>query len=91
MFNLKFLLFFSAQQLFRFTGDIVVWRVPASGPYTILALGAQGGYNSPIVGIQGRGLGASMQGVFDLVINDTLSILVGEMPPSPTKGYDTEH
>ncbi len=47
------------------------WIVPSSGSYSILAKGAQGG------GAAG-GLGASMEGEFDLLAGDTLFIIVGQ-------------
>ena len=52
------------------TQGIQEWVVPASGTYSITALGAQGGNNG--------GLGASVTGEFDLVSGDVLKILVGQ-------------
>ncbi len=59
--------------------------VTSSGPYSILAVGAQGGSDTQIGSI--GGFGASMRGVFDLVANDTLSILVGHTPAPLVSGY----
>ena len=58
---------------FSYTGSITSWVVPATGSYTITAVGAQGGGASGI-----GGLGASMQGVFSLTAGQTLTILVGQ-------------
>jgi hypothetical protein len=57
----------------------VQWTVPATGSYTIFAKGAagSGSFNS-------GGAGASMQGTFNLVSNQVLSILVGEQRPTIT-------
>jgi hypothetical protein len=65
---------------FETTGVIVQWAVPSTGAYTIVAIGAQGAFTAGSVG----GYGASMQGVFYLVENQILSILVGQQPSSPT-------
>ncbi len=52
------------------------WAVPASGPYKIIAMGAEGGYqsgnNAP------AGLGARMEGEFILSQSDTIQVLVGQ-------------
>ncbi len=65
---------------FETTESIVQWLVPSTGDYTILAVGAQGAFSAGSVG----GYGASMQGVFYLIENQILSILVGQQPSSPT-------
>jgi hypothetical protein len=65
--------------VFQFSGSIVQWVVPASGSYVILANGAEGGL-SFYDGFGGPG--ASMQGIFELLAGQTLSILVGGQPLS---------
>jgi hypothetical protein len=60
----------------------VQWVVPASGSYVILASGAEGGFDYYGAG----GPGASMQGIFELLAGQTLSILVGGQPLS-SSGY----
>ena len=58
-----------------FSQGIQEWTVPASGPYSIHALGAQGGaYNS-----NPGGLGADIQGKFNLTAGDVIQIAVGQM------------
>ncbi len=53
------------------TGGIQYWTVPSTGAYKIKALGAQGG------GANG-GLGASIEGEFNLVGGQVIRILVGQ-------------
>ena len=68
---------------FSATGTIVQWVVPATGPYSIVARGAQGCASSGLLG----GRGASMQGIFSLTAGETLSILVGQQPCATTTLY----
>jgi hypothetical protein len=65
------------------TGSIIQWVVPSTGSYVIFAAGAQGAFTAGSLG----GSGATMQGVFALVAGQTLSILVGKQPTSPTTLY----
>lgn len=46
------------------------WTVPVTGPYKISAYGAQGGGNG--------GLGAQIEGEFNLIAGDVLTIIVGQ-------------
>lgn len=52
-------------------GGTQLWMVPASGSYSIQAVGASGG------GVAG-GMGANMTGEFSLAAGDTLLIIVGQ-------------
>jgi hypothetical protein len=54
---------------------IQYWTVPQSGTYTIEAFGAQGGANASYTG----GLGAKMQGVFQLGQGQVIQLLIGQM------------
>src|SRR5690606_23043061 len=51
------------------TNGIQYWTVPSSGPYKIEARGAQGGGSS-------SGLGAAIEGEFDLISGTVLKIIV---------------
>ncbi len=68
--------FLTAVTTIMATGRIVNWVVPATGLYLIAAYGAQGAGAGSADGC----LGASMQGLFSLSFNQTLSILVGVKP-----------
>jgi hypothetical protein len=52
------------------------WKVPETGTYRILTIGAPGGRAAD--NTQGWGSGASMQGEFSLVVGTWLNILVGQ-------------
>lgn len=60
--------------LYGVTSGIQWWVVPQSGSYRLLALGASGG-----TGIAGAGLGASIQGIFNLSEGEILRIAVGHV------------
>jgi hypothetical protein len=64
----------SNSSLYGVTSGIQWWVVPRSGSYRLLALGASGG-----TGITGAGLGASIQGTFNLTEGDVLRIAVGQL------------
>jgi hypothetical protein len=58
---------------FNATGGIQIWTVPRTGTYRIVAAGAKGGD-----GGAAGGLGAIMQGDFNLTLNQKIKILVGQ-------------
>jgi hypothetical protein len=60
--------------------ELQTFTAPATGPYNILAFGAQGGAAGSLQG----GLGAQAFGTFFLEEGDTLTLLVGEMGESAT-------
>jgi VCBS repeat-containing protein len=69
------------------TRGIQEWTVPADGNYSIEALGASGG--NGIIGSSGgtilnSGLGAQMEGHFELSQGDVLKIIVGQSGKSQT-------
>ena len=66
-------------------GGIQQWIVPASGTYTIDLHGAKGG-NGSYGGSYVGGLGANMQGKFDLEEGQILNILVGQKGTSTYEG-----
>ncbi|WP_051568544.1 T9SS type A sorting domain-containing protein [Crocinitomix catalasitica] len=55
------------------------WTVPATGDYRIEAAGAQGGYLSYTFSPEEGGLGAVLQGEFELVEGQVLHIVVGQI------------
>ncbi|AFL80257.1 HYR domain-containing protein [Aequorivita sublithincola DSM 14238] len=57
------------------TQGIQEWTVPVTGPYSIEAVGAQGGAYSGFPG----GLGASIKGEFILTAGDVINIAVGQL------------
>jgi len=59
------------------TQGIQEWIVPTTGPYLLEAYGAQGGTNTDGQGHTG-GLGAQVEGEFNLVQGEKLFILVGQ-------------
>lgn len=68
--------------LFNCTSGIQLWTVPATASYTITARGAQGSDPSGTTG----GLGAIMQGTFDLTAGEKIQILVGQTAPVGNAG-----
>lgn len=69
------------------TQGIQEWTVPATGNYTIECYGAQGGDDIYFSGNDG-GLGAKMQGDFDLTEGQVLYILVGQKGGNTTASVD---
>jgi len=63
-------------EFFNTTNGIQLWTVPASGTYRIEALGAVGGRNLSYA--DSAGLGARMQGDFELEAGEIIRILVGQ-------------
>jgi len=61
---------------FNATDGIQIWTVPKTGTYRILAVGALGGHARYTNDI--GGLGAIMQGDFNLTLNQKIKILVGQ-------------
>ena len=65
---------------FTTSSGIQIWTVPASGSYTITALGASGGANNGGTFYPGRpGTGATIIGTFILSVNTLLNIVVGQL------------
>jgi hypothetical protein len=61
---------------FTYTGSLVTFTVPTTGPYQIIAFGAQGGSNTGS-SVNMGGLGAEIGGEFSLTAGETLKIAVG--------------
>lgn len=59
---------------FKVNNGLQIWTVPATGLYTIKAIGAAGGQ----ILSNTTGLGASIQGDFNLSQGETVTILVGQ-------------
>ena len=77
------------------SGGIQSWVVPEAGTYQITALGAAGG-TQQYTGDEGSGtvspggLGASIQGTFELTAGETIYVLVGQMGGDTKADTDTD-
>jgi hypothetical protein len=71
---------------FTYTGSLVEFTVPATGPYQILAFGAQGGNGNRRDAVGAGGLGAEIGGTFILTTGEVLQIAVGGAGGSPGAG-----
>ncbi len=61
---------------FAYTGALQTFTASSTGTYDIVAIGAGGGDSTSGAGLPG-GLGARVEGSFDLIAGEVLSILVG--------------
>ena len=68
---------------------IQIWRVPATGDYTIEAAGGQGGNHLYTLDPEDGGLGAIMEGTFALTEGQILHILVGQQGGQSNEGSNT--
>jgi hypothetical protein len=68
------------------TNGIQEWTVPSTGDYRIEVAGAQGGYHAYTVDPEDGGLGAIVQGDFELVEGQVLYILVGQEGEASQEG-----
>lgn len=64
-------------EFFNATDGVQLWTVPKDGTYRIIAYGAQGGKAGVAAG--SGGLGAKIEGDFDLEAGTKLRIVVGQM------------
>lgn len=71
---------------FNTSNGIQLWKVPATGVYTIDCYGAQGGN----AGSQPGGLGARIKGNFSLTEGEIIRILVGQQGQSGAHTQDNQ-
>ena len=73
---------------FGYTGTVETWVVGTTGTYTISAIGAQGGDGQVSRDTYVGGLGAKIQGSFNLTAGDLFYIAVGGQGSSVADNYN---